>query len=88
MRYIKDLVVGNCSIFPLSNGSMDSLEAHETYYGNGTEKSGYSLHMKNPLQFLKLDSNYDYVGQVRLGIFEILRTSSCEKLSWLPNYNR
>lgn len=81
VRYIKDLVVGNCSIFPLSNGSMDSLEAHETYYGNGTEKSGYSLHMKNPLQFLKLDSNYDYVGQVRLGIFEILRTSSCEKLS-------
>ncbi|XP_048762219.2 uncharacterized protein LOC125670858 [Ostrea edulis] len=65
VRYIKDLVVGNCSIFPLSNGSMDSLEAHETYYGNGTEKSGYSLHMKNPLQFLKLDSNYDYVGQRR-----------------------
>ncbi|XP_061191548.1 uncharacterized protein LOC133199694 [Saccostrea echinata] len=65
VRYIKDLVIGNCSVLPLSNGSIDSVESHETFYGNGTEKSGYSLHMKNPLQFLKLDANYDYVGQRR-----------------------
>lgn len=65
VRYIKDLVVGNCSVFPLSNNSIDSVESHETFYGNGTEKSGYSLHLKNPLQFLKLDTTYDYIGQRR-----------------------
>lgn len=58
------MVVGNCSVFPLSNNSIDSVESHETFYGNGTEKSGYSLHLKNPLQFLKLDTTYDYIGQV------------------------
>lgn len=58
------MVVGNCSVFPLSNNSIDSVESHETFYGNGTEKSGYSLHLKNPLQFLKLDTTYDFIGQV------------------------
>lgn len=56
--------MGNCSVFPLSNNSIDSVESHETFYGNGTEKSGYSLHLKNPLQFLKLDTTYDFIGQV------------------------
>lgn len=64
VRYIKDMVVGNCSVFPLRNNSGDSIESPETFYANGTEKTGYTVHLKNPLQFMKLDSVYDFIGQV------------------------
>ncbi|XP_022318193.2 uncharacterized protein LOC111121287 isoform X2 [Crassostrea virginica] len=62
VRYIKDMVVGNCSVFPLRNNSGDSIESPETFYANGTEKTGYTVHLKNPLQFMKLDSVYDFIG--------------------------
>lgn len=64
VRYIKDMVVGNCSVFPLRNNSGDSIESPETFYANGTEKTGYTVHLKNPLQFMKLDSVYDFIGSV------------------------
>ncbi|KAK3090575.1 hypothetical protein FSP39_012798 [Pinctada imbricata] len=59
VRYIKDNVLGNCTIYPLLNTSFGATENIAALQNNGS----YMLHIKNPLQFFYLNSNFTYVGK-------------------------
>ncbi|KAK3090337.1 hypothetical protein FSP39_011029 [Pinctada imbricata] len=64
VRYFKDLATGNCSVYPIPVTSFDDYESKGAIYANGTTGSGYVLHMKNPLQFLFLNGNFTYTGNL------------------------
>ncbi|XP_069128222.1 uncharacterized protein [Argopecten irradians] len=59
VRYLKDNVLGNCSIFALDNSTFGVQENQTLLHNNGT----FLLQMKNPLQLFNLNKNFTYVGQ-------------------------
>ncbi|XP_070195925.1 uncharacterized protein [Littorina saxatilis] len=59
VRYVKDLLTGACTPIALNHDPFDAKLNTEAYLVNGS----YVMHMKNPLSFFFLDSNFTYTGQ-------------------------
>uniref|UniRef100_K1QRX2 Uncharacterized protein n=1 Tax=Magallana gigas TaxID=29159 RepID=K1QRX2_MAGGI len=59
VRYLSDNTYGNCSVLSLPSQSFGAAENMTAMKTNGS----FVLHIKNPLQLFKLDSNFTYVGK-------------------------
>lgn len=62
VRYLRDNTYGNCSVLALQLKSFGAEEDITAMNTNGS----FILHIKNPLQLFKIDSNFTYVGKVSL----------------------
>nr|XP_022315495.1 uncharacterized protein LOC111119542 [Crassostrea virginica] len=59
VRYLRDNTYGNCSVLALQLKSFGAEEDITAMNTNGS----FILHIKNPLQLFKIDSNFTYVGK-------------------------
>ncbi|KAL5021452.1 hypothetical protein ScPMuIL_000607 [Solemya velum] len=57
--YITDIVLGNCSAYPITNESFASKQNMTAHNIDGS----YILQLRSPMQFLDLDTQYIYTGQ-------------------------
>ncbi|XP_060081859.1 uncharacterized protein LOC132561146 [Ylistrum balloti] len=61
VRYLKDNILGNCTIMALDNATFGVMENQTLLHNNGS----FLLQMKNPLQLFSLNKNFTFVGQRR-----------------------
>ncbi|XP_033739126.1 LOW QUALITY PROTEIN: uncharacterized protein LOC117326485 [Pecten maximus] len=59
VRYLKDNILGNCSIFALDNATFGVMENQTLLHNNAS----FLLQMKNPLQLFNVNKNFTFVGQ-------------------------
>ncbi|OWF34898.1 uncharacterized protein LOC110443619 isoform X2 [Mizuhopecten yessoensis] len=59
VRYMKDNIMGNCTIMALDNATFGAMENQTLLHNNGS----FLLQMKNPLQLFTINKNFTFVGQ-------------------------